>query len=80
MHGFALIIGELAFGLLVADALRRGRAAAWWVAAIGSGMLLINSLVNTRGPLHIGDAVCAAAVLLIRSHFGRAGTGEPRTD
>ncbi|MTD16207.1 DUF2156 domain-containing protein [Nakamurella sp. YIM 132087] len=65
LHGMALMIGELVVALLVADGLRRGRAAAWWLATAGTAIILVNSLVNLRGPVRIPDVLSAGAVLLL---------------
>ncbi len=63
LHGLAVTVGESMIALLVTDALRRGRAAAWWVATAGASFILINSVVNRAGSVAIVDAVCAATIL-----------------
>ena len=65
LHGMALMVGESVIALLVTDALRRGRAAAWWVATVGASFVVLNSVVNTRGPVRIVDLVCAATILVV---------------
>jgi lysylphosphatidylglycerol synthetase-like protein (DUF2156 family) len=49
--------------------LRRGRAAAWWFAAVAAGTVLVNSLVNTRGDVRSAEAVAAAVVLVLLVTF-----------
>ncbi len=50
MRGIGIAVGQLVVALLVADALRRGRAAAWWVASAGSGLTLVNSVIGLLAP------------------------------
>ena len=65
MHDLPLVGLELVVALLVADALRRGRAAAWWIAGSGTLAILANTVVNTRGAARVTDAVCCIVVLLL---------------
>ena len=71
-HGLAVVIAGSAVAVLVADALRRGRAAAWWVAVAGSSLTVVNSLVNVRGPIRIGDTIGAAIILVALLAFRNA--------
>ena len=72
LRGLGLVLGELVVALLVCDALRRGRAAAWWLASMGAAAVLVNSLLNTRGAAQIADAVSAAAVLAVLLRYRNA--------
>jgi phosphatidylglycerol lysyltransferase len=63
LHGLALTVGESVIALLVADALRRGRAAAWWVATVGATFVVLNFVVNTQESVPIVDLLGAATVL-----------------
>ncbi len=63
MHAVGRAVAELAVVLLIADALRRGRAAAWWVAITGTFVVLVNSWASTR------DVICAATVLLLLATY-----------
>lgn len=69
LHGTATMVAESVIALLVADALRRGRAAAWWVATIGASVIALNSIINTTGSSRVVDLVCAAAVLVVLLRF-----------
>lgn len=64
MHGFLIVAGEVVVALLVADALRRGRAAAWWLAVVGTGAIMVNSVFNNTGALRWADAVSGGVVLI----------------
>ena len=65
LHGIGVMVGESVIALLVADALRRGRAAAWWVATVGASFVVLGSIVGTLGPVRIVDLVCAATILVV---------------
>ena len=65
MHHLPVVLLELVIALLVADALRRGRAAAWWVAGFGTSAVLANTLFNSEGAARITDALCALLVLVL---------------
>lgn len=63
---FLPAVGLLLAAAVVADALRRGRAAAWWVATVGSGAMLLGSAFTGQ----VGQVVLWAAVggLLVGFH------------
>lgn len=65
MHGILLTIGELVVALLVADSLRRGRAAAWWLAVIGSGAITAGAIGGGAGGPRWADVLSGALVLTI---------------
>lgn len=65
MHNLPVVVLELVVALLVADALRRGRAAAWWIAGFGTLAIGVNTVVNTRGAARATDAVCCVVVLVL---------------
>jgi hypothetical protein len=58
-----LIILELVISLLIAGALPRPQALAWWVAVVGVAAIAVNSLANTPVVPRTGDVVCALIVL-----------------
>jgi lysylphosphatidylglycerol synthetase-like protein (DUF2156 family) len=64
VRGVWLIVLELVIALLIAGALPRARALAWWVAVVGVSAITVNSLVNTPMLPRVGDAVCAVIVLV----------------
>ncbi len=72
MRGFALQLGEFVVFLLVADGLRRGRAAAWWLATIGTAISFINAVANTRGSIQVADVASTALVLAALLFFRNA--------
>ena len=63
VRGMWLIILELVISLLIAGALPRATALAWWVAVAGVAAIAVNSLVNTPVVPRTGDVVCALIVL-----------------
>ena len=65
VRGFWLIVLELVISLLIAGALPRPQAVAWWVAVFGVSMIAVNSLVNTPVLARVGDVVCALIVLTV---------------
>ncbi|MET3805221.1 lysylphosphatidylglycerol synthetase-like protein (DUF2156 family) [Nakamurella sp. UYEF19] len=65
MHGIVTMVGESVIALLVADALRRGRAAAWWVAVSGASLIALNSALNTAGSIRVMDFLCATTALVL---------------
>jgi phosphatidylglycerol lysyltransferase len=65
MHHFPVVVLELVVALLVADALRRGRSAAWWVACCGTLAIGVNTVLNARGAARATDVVCCVVVLTL---------------
>ena len=65
VRGVWLIVLELVISLLIAGALPRPLALAWWVAVVGAMAVAANSMLNTRGQPRVGDAVCAVIVLAL---------------
>lgn len=65
MHGFLLTLGELIVALLVADSLRRGRAAAWWLAVIGSLAITASAAAGGVGGPRWADVLSGGVVLLV---------------
>ena len=72
MHNLPVVVLELVVALLVADALRRGRAAAWWIAGFGTAAILVNTVVNTRGVARATDALCCVVVLALLACYRNA--------
>lgn len=65
LHGALLVALEIVIALMIAGALVQDRAPVWWVAVLGAGLVVINSLVNVPGSPRTGDAVCAGIVLAV---------------
>ncbi|MET3804414.1 lysylphosphatidylglycerol synthetase-like protein (DUF2156 family) [Nakamurella sp. UYEF19] len=65
MHNLPVVVLELVVALLVADGLRRGRAAAWWIAGFGTTAVLLNTVLNSRGMVRTTDALCCVVVLAL---------------
>lgn len=60
--GWVAVVGGVVL-MVVADALRRGRATAWWVAVTGTVLSIGTCVVQHRGPLRIGEIVLCTVFL-----------------
>lgn len=68
-RGIWLVLLELVIALLIAGALPRDQATAWWFAVAGTIAVVVNSLVNAGPQPRTGDAVCAGLVLFVLIWF-----------
>ncbi|MBM9465950.1 bifunctional lysylphosphatidylglycerol flippase/synthetase MprF [Nakamurella leprariae] len=71
-RGSLMVVLQLVVAALLADSLRRGRAAAWWLTAVAATTVLVNALVNTRGDVRSAEVVASVAVLALLVTFRRA--------
>lgn len=65
------LIGALVL-IVVADALRRGRATAWWVTVTGTALTIGTSLLTHRGPLRVGEILVCTIFLGVLVVFRNA--------